>query len=144
MSAAYILLIDDNDGDSQLVTEALQDRQVFVFSVDSAVQGFSFLAKQNGFAHMPTPDLIVLDMRMPIMSGLQALKVLKDTPAWCGVPVVLMTGTVDPQEREIALKLGAEDVVEKPMSWVDLEDLAKELLSHLPRQLRPTRITSKE
>lgn len=141
MTVATILLIDDNPLESELMREAMgdADNRISIYAVENAVQAFAFLSKQNGFAHMPLPDLLVVDLRMPIVDGLRTIQIIKDTPAWRTIPVVLVSSCAAPEEREKAMALGADDVIAKPVQWADLTEMAQRLLNNLPRQLRPTK-----
>ncbi|MBA3684476.1 MAG: response regulator [Planctomycetes bacterium] len=116
---ASILIIDDNGADVDLMREALReiDVKIEVFSVENAVQGFAFLSKQSGFAQMPTPDVVLLDINMPVINGLQALRLIRETADWKRIPVIVWSSSSRREDQIEALRLGAVEYVVKPADW---------------------------
>ncbi|HYE06697.1 MAG TPA: response regulator [Planctomycetota bacterium] len=114
-----VLIIDDNRADADLIKEALRevDLSVQVFSVENAVLGFAFLSKQSGFSQMPTPALVVLDINMPVITGLQALRLIRETGDWNAIPVMIWSSSSRREDREDALRSGAIEYVVKPAAW---------------------------
>ena len=73
------------------------------------------------------PNLIVLDVDMPKLNGLQTLDRLKQNPYWRSVPVVLMSNRIDPEFKEIAYQLGAASFLTKPTDLLMLRDVLGQL-----------------
>ena len=86
-----ILLIDDSPDDAAVTMKALRDGRVRnrVSWVDNGEEGIAFLARQNGHADAPRPDLILLDLGMPRMNGHEVLAVIKKHADWKRIPVVM-------------------------------------------------------
>jgi CheY-like chemotaxis protein len=84
------------------------------------------------------PDLVVLDVNMPIFTGFGVLERLRASPNGCDVPVAILTSTTQASEKETAARLGATCFLEKPMT---LEGYAS-LADHLER-LIPTTSTAR-
>ena len=103
-----IFIVDDNDTNLIVAEEALED-QYRVMTLPSASKMFAFLEKI-------TPDLILLDIEMPVMNGFEALRILKADPIYAGIPVIFLTGTINETIREQGFQLGVVDFVTKPFS----------------------------
>jgi CheY-like chemotaxis protein len=88
-----ILLVEDNPGDARLIREALKDSKLpnIVHHAKDGVEALAFLQKDEPYADAPRPDLILLDLNMPRMNGLELLKRIKDDPFLRRIPVVVLT-----------------------------------------------------
>lgn len=83
--------------------------------------GFEVLRASDGrealdFARRELPDLVVLDLMMPEMDGLEVARQLKQSPLTAQIPVVMLTARADEVDRIVGLELGADDYVTKPFS----------------------------
>ena len=83
--------------------------------------GFTTLIAADGpvglhAAHTQAPDLIILDLMLPRMSGLELCKILKNDPNTAGIFVIMLTAKAETADRILGLKLGADDYVIKPFS----------------------------
>jgi two-component system response regulator len=112
----HILIVDDNPADIDLLREALVEttEDIVLHAVADPVRAFSFLARQGEFADRPRPHLILLDLAIPIMDGVKALGILKSTPDWADIPVMILTASLLTTERERCIRLGAVDHHLKP------------------------------
>jgi CheY-like chemotaxis protein len=63
-----------------------------------------------------TPDIVLLDYNMPFMNGIEACRVVKDTPSIAHIPIVMYSGLSDSSLRQRAIDAGCEDFLVKPMS----------------------------
>lgn len=95
--------------------------------------GYSLLMAENGaqavqIAANESPDLILLDLQMPLMDGAKALALLQSTAKTRAIPVVMVTTISDDQQREQLLAAGAKKVVVKPINGPDLLNALRELL----------------
>lgn len=70
----------------------------------------------------PLPMLIILDLNMPRMNGLEFLKILKADLEWCKIPVVVLTTSQEEQDRLESFKLSAAGYIVKPLSYPDFVD----------------------
>ena len=103
-----IYIIDDSDTNLAMAEEALEDHYR-VMTLPSAEKMFPLLEKIK-------PDLILLDIEMPLMNGFEALERLKANPQYAGIPVIFLTGTKDASIEEKSKKLGVVDIITKPFS----------------------------
>jgi DNA-binding response OmpR family regulator len=104
-----ILVIEDTEAFAALVEFKLKSAG---YEVDIAENGKVGLAK----ASASPPDLIVLDVMMPVMNGLETLKALKGNPALRTIPVLMLTAQSSEDEVVRGLELGADDYMTKPFS----------------------------
>lgn len=110
-----IFIVDDSDTNLLMAEEALED-YYRVMTLPSAERMFSLLEKI-------TPDIILLDIEMPVMNGFEALEKLKISKQWAAIPVVFLTGTTDSAIEDKSRKLGAAGIVTKPFSSPVLHDI---------------------
>ena len=75
------------------------------------------------------PSLVLLDLSMPKVSGMDILRAMRDDPALCHVPVIIMTSSVDPQARIDALAAGAGDFLNKPVDPTELALRVRNILA---------------
>lgn len=75
----------------------------------------------------PMPGLLVLDVDMPKLNGYQTLEQLKQYPTWQSVPVVMMSGRLEPRFSESALQGGAISYLVKPMTLTELQQVMSQL-----------------
>jgi CheY-like chemotaxis protein len=113
-----ILLVEDNDGDSRLVSEALQlagFRGRFDVLRDGK-EAWDYVRREGAYSALtgPLPNLILLDLGMPRKSGMEFLKDVKGDPILKVLPVVVFSSYVDPREVTRAYSLGANAYVIKP------------------------------
>jgi putative two-component system response regulator len=103
-----IFVVDDSDTNLSMAEAVLED-QYRVMTMPSASKMFTLLEKV-------TPDLILLDIEMPVMDGFETLKKLKFESLWADIPVVFLTGRNDAEVEARGLEMGAVDFVTKPFS----------------------------
>lgn len=100
------------------------------------VHGYRFLHAKDGaeavkLAIAEQPDLILLDVQMPIMDGVQALQVLKKDARTKHIPVVVVTTIGRAQDEELMRRGGADAFLTKPVNGPDLVKTVKQLLGEL-------------
>ena len=119
---ATVLVVDDDQVVSHLVTSLLREKGHKVLTAFDAVQGL-MQAKRE-----PAVDAIVLDINMPGGSGEETLKKIKMSTRTSGIPIIILSGSIDSQGQERVRSLGAEAVLSKPLVPEELfEALAKAL-----------------
>lgn len=105
---AKILIADDSRVQVHLLAGWLQDQGHEVVEALDAVQAW-----MKGLRTQP--DVIVLDINMPGGSGIDVLKRLKASAKTQHIPVLVVSGTAGPEIRDLAMRLGARDLLEKPL-----------------------------
>ena len=118
-----ILLIDDDKDDAELFKEALEEVSPAVnfYYFNDARRALEELSGQS----VPLPDIIFLDINMPVISGWECLTKFKKTKHLSAIPVVMYTTSSLARERQIAQDLGATGFITKPNDY----NLLKELLA---------------
>lgn len=118
MQRAKILIIDDDPVCTGLLLAMLGD-DYQVTTANSGSGGIEIL-------NLSLPDLIFLDITMPEVNGYQVLKFLKSDSSLANIPVVVISGLVESSDRDFALKLGANDYVNKPI----MPDVIQKVVDH--------------
>ena len=132
-SPQTILLVDDDDTMRLLVArtvKALKPRPVLQY-VSDAFQGQDYLVGRNAFADRVTysyPDLLILDLKMPLIDGFQFLEWVRSQPAMKELPILVLTGSSHPDHLKRALHLGADMVLLKPSHIEEILPKLKTLL----------------
>ncbi len=117
-----ILVADDEPELVELVEFNLKQAG---YSIATAVDGAEALKK----ARSQPPDLILLDIMMPEMDGLEVCKILRREPATAKVPIIMLTAKASEIDRVLGLELGADDYLTKPFSVRELLLRIKKILA---------------
>jgi response regulator RpfG family c-di-GMP phosphodiesterase len=126
-----ILLVDDEPALRELLRATFEGADV---TVDEAGSG----AEAEARVRRRRPDVIVLDLRMPGMSGVELCERLKANERTKSIPIVLLTGA-DPEEARRAQRAGAEALVRKPFSPLDLLTIVERVAGRAPVPRKPRR-----
>ncbi len=118
---AKILVVDDEPEAIELLVFNLEQAG---FEVLSAADGTEALQK----ARAEQPALIVLDLMMPEMDGLEVCRILKRAPETANIPIIMLTAKAAEVDRVVGLELGADDYVTKPFSPRELVLRVKKVL----------------
>ena len=102
----HILIVDDSKTNLIMARQELKE-DYEVTPVISGEQALQFLEKR-------IPDLILLDINMPVMDGKETLARIKENPAWANIPVIFLTSDESAETEAECLRLGAEDYIRKP------------------------------
>ena len=132
-SKSTILVVDDNSQNIELLQAYLEDLGCAVVSAQDGVQAMKAVSEHK-------PDLILLDIMMPKMSGFEVCRLLKEDAATCDIPVVMITALNELGDIERAVAAGTDDFLSKPINKLELLIRIKSLLriSHLKGELERT------
>jgi len=117
-----ILVVDDEPEAVELVDFNLKQAG---YDVITAADGAEALTKSRA----KSPNLIVLDLMLPEMSGLEVCKTLRRDPATAAIPIIMLTAKAAEIDRVLGLELGADDYVTKPFSPRELILRVKKILN---------------
>lgn len=112
-----ILLVEDDPGDIELIKETLSSSKIKIDleTVNDGADAISYLKKENEFAGKNEPDLVILDLNLPLKSGLDVLDDIKSNPYLKHIPIIVMTTSDQDSDVIKSYKLGANSYVTKPM-----------------------------
>jgi CheY-like chemotaxis protein len=128
----HILLADDDDDDQFIIKEAISEfnnEHIKVSSVYDGLQLIDFLSKKGGFVDESFPDLILLDINMPIMNGIQALTQIKSSKQLRDIPVCMISTLRTEEQQSKCKSLGALDFYCKPNHISDYKTIIEEIFS---------------
>lgn len=127
LKLGHILLVEDNEGDILLTLEAFEesklDTQISV--VRNGQEALDFLYKQNSFIDAQKPDLILLDINIPIISGHEVLEDIKKNVTLKKIPVIMLTTSSSQKDIVKAYDNYCNGYVKKPL---EMEKFMKAIL----------------
>jgi len=119
---SLILIVEDNDKNLKLVRDVLQVKGFSTIEAGSAEDGIKLAGERK-------PDLILMDIHLPGMNGIEALKVLRSDSATAAIPVIAVTASVMPQDRNQITEAGFNAYVAKPINIKEFLDAVRDMLS---------------
>ena len=133
LAASKVLVVDDNAQNLELLVAYLD---TVGCKVATAVDGVDAMEKTAAFE----PDLILLDIMMPRMSGFEACRKLKTDPATRDIPIIMVTALNELGDIERGVECGTDDFITKPVNHLELLTRVKSLLRvrHLRNELDRT------
>ncbi|AFY48845.1 response regulator with CheY-like receiver domain and winged-helix DNA-binding domain [Nostoc sp. PCC 7524] len=114
-----VLLVEDNPGDAQLTRIALEDSKISVHLnvVEDGVEAMAFLRKQEKYANVPHPDIVLLDLNLPRKDGREVLAEIKTDENLKRIPVVVLTTSQAEEDILKAYNLAANCYITKPVDF---------------------------
>ena len=109
MANELILIVEDNEKNRKLARDILQVKGYRTIEAETAETGLEMAPKEN-------PDLVLMDIQLPGMNGIQALKKLRESEATRAIPVLAFTASVMPQDRREIMDAGFDGFVAKPVN----------------------------
>jgi CheY-like chemotaxis protein len=121
MRAIHILLVEDNEGDILLITEALEEAKVLnsLSVVRDGDEAIRYLTKEKDYTDARTPDLILLDINLPKRNGQEVLQFIKNTEKLKQIPVIILTTSSSPMDINASYDNQANCYVSKPVEVCD-------------------------
>lgn len=113
----HLLLVEDNGADVALVREALKETQALIelSVVHDGAAALDFMRCREPSIQAPLPDLVLLDLNLPLKSGYEVLAELKQDAELRFIPVVILTTTANPRDINQCYELGANAYIVKPI-----------------------------
>jgi two-component system, chemotaxis family, response regulator Rcp1 len=133
----YILLAEDNSADVELVREALQDRAIAyeLHVVEDGERAIDFIERIDCDSTLHCPKLLLLDLHLPKRDGEEVLRRLRASERCGQTPVVILTSSDSPIDRETATRNAALHYFRKPSTleqYMQLGDVVKDIITLRP------------
>jgi len=122
-----ILLVEDSDSDVRLTREALKEAKVLnkLHVVQDGVAALAFLRKEGEYTKSPTPDLILLDLNLPLRDGREVLAEIKKDKNLLHIPVVVLTTSRAEEDVIRSYNLHANAYISKPVDLTQFLDIIR-------------------
>jgi two-component system, response regulator len=122
VDAVDILLVEDNPQDAELTTRALKKRNLAnrLFVVEDGAEALEFIFCRGKYAEREftsSPKIVLLDIRLPKLNGLEVLDAIKKDERTRAIPVVMITSSNEDPDIKMAYALGANSYVVKPVDF---------------------------
>lgn len=111
-----ILIVDDDAINLKLAGDILVANNYCIFEAVNGKEGVAIAIEQN-------PDLILMDIQMPVMDGLSAIRILKSNDSVRNIPIIAVTASIMEGEKESALLAGADGFLSKPIKIRELLEI---------------------
>ena len=109
---SLVLIVEDNPRNMKLVRDVLQVKGHETLEATTAEDGIVLAVERR-------PDLVLMDIQLPGMNGIDALRVLRGDPATAGIPVIAVTASVMQQDRKLILEAGFDSYLGKPLNLAE-------------------------
>ncbi len=125
-----LLLVEDNPDDIELTLRAFRQNRIsnHIEVASNGPDALKFLhAQSNDIYTSPLPEVMLLDLKLPMMDGLEVLQAVRAHPRTRYLPVVILTSSKEEKDLISSYQLGANSYVRKPVSFVEFTNAAREL-----------------
>ncbi|MBA2611157.1 MAG: response regulator [Bacteroidetes bacterium] len=124
LKLAHILLVEDNEGDILLTLEAFEECKVKseISVAKNGKEALDFLFKRGEFADVKKPDIIFLDINIPIFNGHEVLRQIKADPNLKKIPVIILTTSSNQKDIDSAYENHCNSYVKKPLEISEFLD----------------------
>jgi len=119
---SLILIVEDNEKNLKLVRDVLQVKDYQTLEAGTAEDGIKLAGEHK-------PDLILMDIHLPGMNGIDALRVLRSDTATAPIPVIAVTASVMQQDRKLITDAGFDGYVGKPINLKEFLDAVRDMLA---------------
>ena len=124
--ALKVLTVDDSKTIRMIVKKAFKDYDCELFEAENGVEGLAAAAREK-------PGLIVLDITMPVMNGIEMLGRLKEEPELNNIPVIMLTAESGKDNVMQIVKMGVKDYIVKPFKGKDLIERVEKIIALKPK-----------
>ena len=118
---SVILIVEDNEKNMKLVRDVLQVKGYQTLEAATAEDGIAL-------AQAHSPDLVLMDIQLPGMNGIEALGVLRDNPATAHIPVIAVAASVMQQDRKLITEAGFDAYIGKPINLKEFLQAVREMI----------------
>jgi two-component system, response regulator len=127
-----ILLVEDNPADVELTLHALRENKLAnsIQVVRDGEEALDFLFCRGGFqnrSYESLPRMILLDLKLPKVDGLEVLRAIKEDPRTRAIPVVILTSSKEDRDLINGYQLGVNSYIQKPVDFTQFRDTVRQL-----------------
>lgn len=117
MKKVHVLLIEDNEGDILMIQEAFEERNIIekISVVTDGKTALEFLFQTGEYKNAEKPDIILLDINLPIKNGHEVLMAIKKNALTCKIPVIVLTTSSSQNDIDLSYEHQANSYVTKPI-----------------------------
>lgn len=130
--SANILMVEDDLDDALLLRESFRQNRFAtqLFHVENGKQCMDFLYKREAYSDAPTPDVILLDLNMPVMDGREVLEKIEADEQLRHLPVVVLTTSSNEEDILQMYKLRCSSYIVKPVDFHKFQSMVTELTNY--------------
>jgi CheY-like chemotaxis protein len=124
-----IMMVEDNPMDVDLTLQAFQEQGLsnpFIVCRDGE-EALNFINAHNSAGNPQIPLIMLLDLRLPKVDGIEVLRQARQDPVWKQVPVIILTTSQQDTDIESAYQMGANSYIVKPVDFVKFADVVKRI-----------------
>ena len=118
---SLILIVEDNEKNMKLVRDVLQVKGYSTIEAGTGEDGVRLAGERK-------PDLILMDIQLPGINGIEALRLLRADPETAGIPAIAVTASVMQQDRNLITEAGFDGYLGKPLNLKEFLDAVKAML----------------
>lgn len=130
-----VLLVEDNPGHAELVKRSIQEHVILtqIDHVSDGEKALNYLLKRGEFKKSENdshPHIILLDLRMPKIDGLEVLKEIRHTDKLSSIPVVILTTSESERDIEMAYRYAVNSYLVKPMDYNEFDAMIRDMITY--------------
>lgn len=127
MNSIHILMVEDDPGDVFLIREALKSSALRfdLHHADNGEKALDFLHRRGPYESAERPHLILLDLNLPRVNGIEVLRDVKSSPELSEIPVIVLTTSKSEADASLCRQLGASDFISKAPSFEEFLAVGK-------------------
>ena len=124
-----VLLIEDNPMDIDLTIEAFKDNKVAnqVIVCRDGAEALAFISAHSHQDDLHLPSLVLLDLHLPKVNGIEVLRRVQQDPVWNKIPIVVLSISKTPSDISAAYELGANSYIVKPIDLPAFNEVIKQI-----------------
>lgn len=127
-----ILLVEDNEDHAEIVKRSFEEHRVanIIYHVENGEEALNFIFRREQYADpqsSPRPHVVLLDLRLPLVDGLEVLKEIKSNPETSAIPVVILTTSEAEKDVARAYEFNANSYIVKPVGFKKFTQLMNDL-----------------
>ncbi len=124
-----VLLVEDDNDDVLLTKDALQQSKLSIQLkiIENGEQALEYLLQESPYDHVPTPDLVLLDLNLPRKNGWEVLESIRTHARLTPIPVIILTTSHQDPDIQRAYEMGANSFVTKPVGLEEFQRVVQSI-----------------